>query len=376
MLQPPNVSQQVGDLRRIDFRLSTAPAAMRHRFVSSSGPDMQIDVASQITRKILNTCFGWKTYVVTIESERNGQLSFLGVNVEEKADGTIERKIHRKQTWKGQYIHFDSFVPLQQKRNLIRCLTEIAMKICSPECLEEELKILERTFLQNGYPERFVLKTLEAVKPKTTEEKPVYMRLPSKGDSVAELITIRLRNSVDTTYLAANLRLSFNSSLTIVFCLKDRLPRSTTSFCVHSFVCSCRESYVGRTIRHLSDRIREHNPVSLSGSGKKPGPSAIAAHLTEIRHVIDKEQAFTIIYRAPLNGSRLVRSRLLSIAEAIGIRLLDSKLCIQKNLVRPLTAGFTILHPKETCATSELELAHETSGPTILSDIDVTELTP
>ncbi|KER33235.1 hypothetical protein T265_00922 [Opisthorchis viverrini] len=170
------------------------------------------------------------------------------------------------------------------------------------------------------------------------------MRLPFKGDSVAELITRRLRNSVDTTYLAANLCLSFNSSPTIRFCLKDKLPRSTTSFCVYSFVCSCRASYVGRTTRHLSDRIREHNPVSLSGSGKKPGSSAIAAHLAETCHIIDKEQAFTIIYRVPLNGPRLVRSKLLSIAEAIGIRLLDPQLCIQKKLVRPLNLNWPTKH--------------------------------
>ncbi|KER22880.1 hypothetical protein T265_09113 [Opisthorchis viverrini] len=61
---------------------------------------------------------------VTIESEQNGQLSFLDVNVKKKTDGTIQRKVHRKQTWKGQYIHSDSFVPLQQKSKLIRCLTE------------------------------------------------------------------------------------------------------------------------------------------------------------------------------------------------------------------------------------------------------------
>ncbi|KER22242.1 hypothetical protein T265_14900, partial [Opisthorchis viverrini] len=154
-------------------------------------------------------------------------------------------------------------------RNIIRCLTERVIKICSPDCLEEELKFLGRTFPQNGYPEmfvlktmegygspntmfcwekaylqnvsiqRFVLKTMEAVKPKPTEfsvrKKPVYMRLPFKGGLVAESITRRLRNSVDTTYLAANLY---------------KLPRSTTSFCVYSFVCSCQASHVGGTTGH------------------------------------------------------------------------------------------------------------------------------
>ncbi|KER21109.1 hypothetical protein T265_15167, partial [Opisthorchis viverrini] len=43
--------------------------------------------------------------------------------------------------------------------------------------------------------------------------------------------------------------------------------------------------------------MREHSSVSLSGSGKKPGSSAIASRLAETTHFMDKEQAFNIIYR-------------------------------------------------------------------------------
>ncbi|KAG5441125.1 hypothetical protein CSKR_102774 [Clonorchis sinensis] len=40
------------------------------------------------------------------------------------------------------------------------------------------------------------------------------------------------------------------------------------------------------------------------------------------------------------------------------------------------TVGSTTLHPKETYVTSELELAQKKSGPTSLSDNDVTYLIP
>ncbi|GAA55379.1 hypothetical protein CLF_107780 [Clonorchis sinensis] len=98
--------------------------------------------------------------------------------------------------------------------------------------------------------------------------------------------------------------------------------------------------------------MREHNPISLSGSWKKPGSSAIASHLAETNHVIDKDQAFTIIYRAPLNRSRLIRFGLVSIAEAIGIRLLDPQLCVQKKLVRPLNLNWPAKNPvPQACLT-------------------------
>ncbi|KER27567.1 hypothetical protein T265_05386 [Opisthorchis viverrini] len=51
---------------------------------------------------ILTSALNEVTIKVTIESEQNGHSSFLDVNVKKKTDGTIERKVHRKQTWKGR----------------------------------------------------------------------------------------------------------------------------------------------------------------------------------------------------------------------------------------------------------------------------------
>ncbi|GAA41007.2 hypothetical protein CLF_107040 [Clonorchis sinensis] len=98
--------------------------------------------------------------------------------------------------------------------------------------------------------------------------------------------------------------------------------------------------------------MQEHNPISLSGSWKEPGSSATASHLAEYNHVSDKEQAFTIIYRASLNRSRLVRFRLVSIAEAIGIQLLDPQLCVQKKVMRPLNLNWPAKNPSpQACLT-------------------------
>ena len=55
------------------------------------------------------------------ESESNNQLPFLDVKISRLVDGTQEREVFMK-PWTSQYTHFSSFVPLCQKRNLIRCL--------------------------------------------------------------------------------------------------------------------------------------------------------------------------------------------------------------------------------------------------------------
>jgi hypothetical protein len=81
----------------------------------------------------------------TVELESNNQLNFLDVSVIRTGDGSFRRRVYRKPTWTGQYTHFLSFVPLKQKRNLIRCLTQRAIRICSGEYLKDELKKKYRT---------------------------------------------------------------------------------------------------------------------------------------------------------------------------------------------------------------------------------------
>ena len=75
----------------------------------------------------------------TYEKEEGEQINFLDVHLSKREDGSLQRSVHRKRTWNGQHIHFESFVPLKQKRNLIRCLTSRAIRICTTDPLANEL---------------------------------------------------------------------------------------------------------------------------------------------------------------------------------------------------------------------------------------------
>ena len=91
----------------------------------------------------------------------DGLFHFLYVGFRRKADNQLSRMVFRKSTWSGQYTHFQSFVPIQQKRNLVKCLAYRARRICSPECLGEELKFLSNVLRLNGYPDRFIDRHIE-----------------------------------------------------------------------------------------------------------------------------------------------------------------------------------------------------------------------
>ena len=173
----------------------------------------------------------------------------------------------------------------------------------------------------------------DAAKQIRVTEKPTYISLPFKGDSVAKLISRRLTKRVEGTYNAAKLFMHFNSTCLGTSQLKDKLHCSTTSFCVYSFKCSCGTSYIGRTTRRLSDRVREHHPVWLSnGQTRKTNYSAILNHLIEFNPSAHIKSSFCIVLRIPNLKSRPVKSRLLAISEAVCIRLCNPEALFTKTI--------------------------------------------
>ncbi|KAA3678154.1 uncharacterized protein DEA37_0006302 [Paragonimus westermani] len=282
----------------------------------------------------------------SLETEMNSQLGFLDVRLRHRADGSIQRAIHRKDTWTDQYIHFNSFVPLASKRNLINCLTRRALRICTEDTIAQELAFIRAIFIQNGYPERFIDRAMQQRRVKdrlhSVEKKAVHIGLPFKGDTLAETITRKLTSAVNRTFYAAKLRVHFTSNPVLCSRLKDKVPISAASFCVYSFTCFYGTSYVGRTTRRLSERIREHHPAWFNSGITKSVCSAILSRLMGSNHAVNVKDAFRPIYRVKAIRSRAVRSRILSAAEAIGIRMYNTP-------VRPETfrsgSGFALANP-------------------------------
>ena len=93
------------------------------------------------------------------EQECNNEFAFLDVSLTRRPDGNIRWSVYRKKTYSGQYINFNSFVPIRLKRNLVSNLTFRARYICSEDTLTAELDNLKNIFMDNGYPNRFIEKT-------------------------------------------------------------------------------------------------------------------------------------------------------------------------------------------------------------------------
>nr|VZI52571.1 unnamed protein product [Spirometra erinaceieuropaei] len=274
----------------------------------------------------------------TLELETAGSLPFLDVLLSRRPDGSVRRSVYRKKTWSGQYTNFASFVPLQQKRNLVRYLAQRARKICSTDSIEEEIRKIQDSLRENGYPDKFIAKNIaeRPVKPATStaEKKTLFLKVPFQGDATSELLRRRLDQAVSRTFPAARVQIAFSTNPILRGEGKDKLPPQTTSMCIYSFTCSCGAGYIGRTSRRLSKRIREHLPAWLGKGETRSISSAIIAHVVDSGHRVDPNEAFRVIYKVPSSYPKLLGQRPLATAEAAAIRLRKPALCAQKNHVQ------------------------------------------
>ena len=88
----------------------------------------------------------------TMETERDGQLAFLDVNVR-KSLGKFETSVYRKPTFTGLGLSFFSFSSFKFKKSAIITLLYRAYRICSNfNTLHNEFNFIKHFFKINGFP--------------------------------------------------------------------------------------------------------------------------------------------------------------------------------------------------------------------------------
>ena len=93
----------------------------------------------------------------TTEMEHENAIPFLDINVQ-RTGNELRRSIYRKKTFTGLYTRFDSFCPMNQKLSTLKSLVARAVKLCTPELLEQEMDKLRLIFMNNGFPIKIINK--------------------------------------------------------------------------------------------------------------------------------------------------------------------------------------------------------------------------
>ena len=226
----------------------------------------------------------------TMEEETDNSLSFLDVLVRKVRD-VHETTVYRKPTFSGLYQRWDSFTPKSHKLALVNTLLYRAWMICSNLTLFHIEASKIKSFLRaNGYPAKtldrilqtFLCKRRAADKPKMfgPDKKRVILRLPFLGNCSSKLRR-QIQRIIRCTFPWIEIRIIFvaTSRLSILSKLKDSLKLLDQSRIVYRISCSqCQQFYIGKTVRRLSTRMKEHQSSEL-------GPVHI--HLTNTGHQLN-----------------------------------------------------------------------------------------
>jgi hypothetical protein len=175
-------------------------------------------------------------------------------------------------------------------------------------------------------------------------KKPVFIRLPFKGDHLLTHTSHRLRSAIKRTYNAANLHVLVDTQSLPLPSLQKTCSILDCSHCLYKFECSCGAFYLGRTDRKLQVRMNEHipkwlvkrmsEPAAASNPCQRNPLSSIARHLMTTGHIVDLNSCFSVIHRYQ-------NSSILRIIESLLICRLNPPLCIQKLMMISLKLPWT-----------------------------------
>ena len=200
--------------------------------------------------------------------------------------------MYRKPTFSGLYLKWTSFVPKQFKINLVNCLLNRAWRICSSsELFQTEVSFIKDILAANGYPYTFLNSLIHKFNHRKLigsakedkfgpHPKNAFLHLPYKGNqSIVLKRQLHRLFAKLAPWLKLNIVFSASNKLSRLCNLKCSLPLLKQSRVIYKVNCSeCDEFYIGKTIRRLNTRLKEH---------MKDENSSLYRHSFLTDHVID-----------------------------------------------------------------------------------------
>jgi hypothetical protein len=100
----------------------------------------------------------------TMETETEGHLPFLDLDIYRRPDGSLEHKVHRKPTHANLYLNAKSHHHPSNKQATLSTLIHRARALCDEDSLQADLVFLRGVFKQNGYNDRHFHRALTAAR--------------------------------------------------------------------------------------------------------------------------------------------------------------------------------------------------------------------
>ena len=247
----------------------------------------------------------------TYELENDNKLPFLDTLLHRNND-KIQRSVYRKPTYKNDIIHFYSHHTDRIKSGIIIGFYLRALRICSPEYVDNEIKYIEESFTTLKYPKHFIRsarrRAYKIFKNKNNDK--VINDNKNEKFRRITLPTNRISESLAKNLTIFNIEISNKTSTTIKDITRNTSNKPPESnACVYSIPCSgCTSVYIGQTSRTLKQRLYEHRRALKSADPK----NALVTHRNSENHNFNFRKAHPIKYIQTSSKRKLLESALIS----------------------------------------------------------------
>ena len=245
-----------------------------------------------------------ETIEFTIETETNQTLPFIDI-LFERTDSSLLRKAYRKPTYKNDLIHYHSHHSDKIKSGILIGFFIRALRICSPQYLQDEEEVIEKTFRKLQYPEN----TIKRAKKKARN---ILNKKKAKENSEIRRITLptnkqslQLQNSL----ARCPIKIATTTSTTIKELLNKKKPQNQTDpnliGGLYTIPCkTCNLFYVGETSLKLKDRLQPHDRALKIHDRL----NALVVHRESTHHAIDLKGAKIICNVTDVTKRRIIEA--------------------------------------------------------------------
>ena len=261
----------------------------------------------------------------TLEEEKEGSLPFLDCTILRHGN-ELKFKIYRKPTNVCSYIHYYSSHPDSVKRSVFSSMFLRALRICSPEYVDEEI----RNIYEIGYNLRYPKHVLDTAY--DSAKKTFYNPQPKQTFTKNNLLILPFQeNLVEVPKLLRNFNVNvvFKNSNTVKQLLINNSVKCQKG-CVYKIPCKMfHQFYVGQTAKPLQIRINQHKKCVREGNQS----SGIFMHFHQYNHPVDWDNAKTITSSNNIVERNLIECSLINISQDDNVNIhqglykLDNYIC-------------------------------------------------
>jgi hypothetical protein len=178
-----------------------------------------------------------------METESEGHLPFLGLDIYRRPDGSLGHKVYREPTHTNLYLNSKSHHQPSTKQDVLSTLLHRARALCDEDSLEAELVFLKNVFRENGYSDRRIHRALNRrpLLPQPDNKAHSVAFLPFVGTVFNRISRVLARHNIKSVGLP-------HMKLSNLQCpVKDHVGLRTPG--VYRIPCECGRIYIGQTGR-------------------------------------------------------------------------------------------------------------------------------